>query len=116
MRAGKLCVVLTLFVGGCSSGTGPPKSAAAPLATNNDVDCSQHPPVFPTFDQSCQAASDCVMVLHQIDCCGTQHALGIHPADRGRFDADEAICTSFGPRGYPACGCAGQGILADIGP
>lgn len=116
MSTGRMIVAFTLFLGGCNSGREATQSVAPQLSGGGDeVDCSQRPPVFPGFDRSCQAASDCDLVLHQTDCCGTQHALGIHPRDRARFDADEAICSEFGPRGYPPCGCAGQGIFPDIG-
>ena len=58
---------------------------------------------FPTdFERGCGADANCVVGLHQIDCCGTLFATGINHSERDRFDTAEATCRAS----YPACGCA----------
>jgi len=66
---------------------------------------------FPTFDKSCSSDSDCVVVEHQINCCGTFAAWGISAADKTAFDDAEATCE----RSYPGCGCAATPTKADDG-
>lgn len=64
---------------------------------------------FPTFDSTCAAASDCVVVIHQTDCCGNLRGLGLRGNQRAAFDAAEAVCRPL----FPRCGCPTRGILAD---
>jgi hypothetical protein len=84
-------------------------SPAAALA--DDVQCYVTDTVFPSFDMACQVDTDCVVGVHQVNCCGTRHALGINANELARFSDDEAICESE----YAACGCADFGIQADDG-
>lgn len=65
------------------------------------VMCATAPIAFPTFDKSCTDSSQCTFGLHQINCCGSQLALGFNVAEKARFDADEKLCRSE----YPPCGC-----------
>ncbi len=69
------------------------------------------PMVFPTFDRQCSMATDCVAVLHQIDCCGTYVALGIRGTEQSAFAAAEKDCESM----YPGCGCAQRPTVAEDG-
>lgn len=66
---------------------------------------------FPTFDRTCVQAADCVLVLHQADCCGTTLALGIGAGQQAAFDAAEAQCRAQ----YPLCDCAPAPTVADDG-
>jgi hypothetical protein len=66
---------------------------------------------FPDFDRSCSRASDCEVVLHQVDCCGTQVAWAIAKDEVPTFTASEAACRGM----YPACGCPAMATTADDG-
>jgi hypothetical protein len=77
----------------------------------NLVACGSDNPSFPTFDKSCDAATDCLIGLHQVDCCGSLVAIGIRASERDRFQADEARCVAM----YPGCDCAGRPTLAEDG-
>jgi hypothetical protein len=98
---------------GCSGGS-PELQAQRPshqstvgqTVSNGDIQCWPPPEVFPTFDKTCSADSDCDVGLNQIDCCGTLRAIGINVAERDRFDAAEAVCYEQ----YPPCGCAPRGV------
>jgi hypothetical protein len=80
-------------------------------AQAGEVQCWPPPPIFPTFDNSCNDGRDCRAAIHQIDCCGSRMALGINYLEEARFNEAEAICE---PQ-YPRCRCADRGILADDG-
>lgn len=69
------------------------------------------PETFPEFDKTCSLDSDCAVVLHMTDCCGTFVAWGITASEVEAFEAAETICESQ----YPGCGCAPQPTLAEDG-
>jgi len=75
------------------------------------VQCGQNPPQFPVFDRTCEKDADCVVVLHQVNCCGTEVAWGIAASEKAAFDAAESECRSE----YPACGCPALPTQADDG-
>lgn len=75
------------------------------------VMCTGATPSFPTFSKTCTGAADCVIGIHQINCCGSKKALGISQAEQARFDADEKICEAQ----YPGCGCAAAPTVAEDG-
>jgi hypothetical protein len=66
---------------------------------------------FPAFADACSSLSDCVMVLHQLDCCGSLAAIGINVAVRNDFDVAEQTWQAS----CPACGCAQQPTNAQDG-
>lgn len=66
---------------------------------------------FPEPADTCVADADCAVVLHQINCCGTQEAWGISASAVPEFEANEAICEAQ----YPKCGCAMFQATADDG-
>ncbi len=66
---------------------------------------------FPTFEKACVKASDCVVEMHQLNCCGTQAALGITKSGASRFKAAEKVCDAQ----FPKCGCATQQPKAEDG-
>jgi hypothetical protein len=75
------------------------------------VDCGGVSGTFPTFDKTCAADADCVKKFHQINCCGTQAAIGVSASASAAFDAAEATCESQ----YPGCGCAQAPTTAEDG-
>lgn len=76
--------------------------------TGDPVMC---PDVFPTFDKTCGVDSDCALVLHTINCCGTEVAWGISTSETAAFEAAETTCDSQ----YPECDCAAFPTLAEDG-
>jgi hypothetical protein len=76
-----------------------------------NVDCTQNPPVFPSFDRSCTVAADCAIGMVQIDCCGSQIVTGINETEAQRFADAAALCNSQ----FPLCGCPTQSTRADDG-
>lgn len=91
-------------------------SDALPDATPDASDASDgaiacNAGTFPTFPRTCAADTDCVVAVHETNCCGTLVALGMRADQQGAFDAAESICRAQ----YPGCGCASQGITADDG-
>jgi hypothetical protein len=67
--------------------------------------------MFPTFDKTCAAAADCVVALHQVNCCGTLTAIGINAAEASAFAAAEMTCQMQ----YPGCGCASTPTTTEDG-
>ena len=65
----------------------------------------------PSFSKACVKATDCVVVMHQIDCCGTQIAIGVAAGEQTRFVAEEKTCAAT----YPMCGCATQTTKTEDG-
>lgn len=66
---------------------------------------------FPAWLDTCKVDSDCVVAQHQINCCGTNVALGINACGKDKFAAAEATCEGQ----YPGCGCASFATLAQDG-
>jgi hypothetical protein len=75
------------------------------------VDCTQNPPVFPSFDRTCSVATDCVIGTVQVDCCGSLIVTGINELEEQRFTDAAALCNSQ----FPLCGCPTQSTRADDG-
>ncbi len=66
---------------------------------------------FPVWSDTCKVDSDCAVAQHQINCCGTNVALGINVCAKDKFAAAEATCQGQ----YPGCGCASFATLAQDG-
>ena len=90
--------------GGGTAGSGAQGGAVV-------IQCAEKPPKFPAFDKNCSDASDCVVVAHQIDCCGTEVAQGISKSEQAGFDAAEKTCRGQ----FPTCQCAPQALTTDEG-
>lgn len=73
--------------------------------------CSGGATLFSNVIKGCTVTSACVVVFHQIDCCGTSAAVGINHASKDAFDADEATWLAT----CPACGCASRPTIAEDG-
>lgn len=95
-----------------ATGTGGDSTGATGGTTGDPaIVCGGDMPVFPEFDRSCAATSDCALVLHQLDCCGSLAALGISADVARLFAAAEAVCRLQ----YPECDCAPKPTVADDG-
>jgi hypothetical protein len=103
---------------GCNASVAGPDDAArssdgsAPL---NDaaagVMCTGTTGSFPAFDKTCTIADDCVIGVHQTNCCGDTIAIGITKAEQARFEAAEALCVAQ----YPPCACPTTPTVAEDG-
>lgn len=83
---------------GGSSGSG----TASTSSGSGAVQCTGAMAMFPSFDKTCGAVTDCVTALHMVNCCGTLVALGIRASETNAFAEAEATCEMQ----YPGCGCA----------
>ena len=63
------------------------------------------------LERGCGADENCVVGVHQSDCCGNTVAIGMNHAERDRFDAAEAPCRAS----YPGCGCPSGPTTTDSG-
>ena len=112
-----IIVAAVLLLGGCgddggapsADGGGTPSVDAGADPQVQTFTCSAGAVTFPPLDKSCTTASDCILVIHQTDCCGNQRGLGIVASQRAAFEAAEAVCRPM----YPRCGCPTRGILCD---
>lgn len=77
----------------------------------SSVQCVGDMPMFPTFDKTCAMSTDCITVMHQVNCCGTRAAMGINSAEQKAFADAEATCEMQ----YPACGCAAMPTTTEDG-
>ena len=73
--------------------------------------CSGNATMFSNVIKACTVANACIVVFHQIDCCGSQVAVGINHASKDAFDTDEATWLAT----CPACGCASRPTIAEDG-
>ena len=78
--------------------------------------CSAPPPApdagcLPPPGRACAAATDCALLNHQVDCCGSQVALGVASAARAAAEQQELVCAAQWPR----CRCVAQQTVADDG-
>jgi len=80
--------------------------AARPLNCSGGKGFSSTP-----IDRSCKLASDCIVVSHMRDCCGTNISIAINAKDKARFDAAEKICAAT----FPGCGCPSMPATTDDG-
>lgn len=99
--------------GGDRDGGGPTDAGVdggAPL-DGGPFDAGMCGAAFPTFDRGCEINADCSVVLHQVDCCGTNVALGIRFDGVSSFDTRETACRAL----FPVCDCVSQPTAADDG-
>ncbi len=73
--------------------------------------CSGSPTLFNNVIKACTVSTACVVVFHQIDCCGSKVAVGINHASKDAFDGDEMAWLMT----CPACGCAARPTVAEDG-
>ena len=96
-----------------SSGTTSDTTSDTTSGTTGEpaIACGGDDPYFPEFDRICGEMADCVLVFHQLDCCGSLAALGIDADAAELFAEAEAECVTQ----YPQCDCAPQPTVADDG-
>lgn len=63
------------------------------------------------LERGCGDDANCVVGVHQTDCCGNTSALGMNHSERDRFDAAESACRAT----YPLCGCPSGPTTTDSG-
>jgi hypothetical protein len=66
---------------------------------------------FPTFSKACTNTASCSFDLHQLNCCGSQEAIGFNHDQRDAFTAAEMAWAAT----CPACGCAAAPLMAEDG-
>lgn len=91
----------TLIPGRSCNGAGQCVAGFSKFECPGAVTCSPDAMDFPSHPRSCVVNSDCTVVYHQFDCCGSQVALGSSVAGQADFAAAEAVCRSQ----LGACGC-----------
>ncbi len=64
-----------------------------------------------TIDRTCATDADCLVRLHQTDCCGSSVMIGIATSALAAYNASEPACMAS----YPACGCPAMLPLTDSG-
>ena len=89
--------------------TPPDGTAAADLSAT--VQCTGVNPTFPQFAKTCKADTDCVIGLHQTNCCGTMTAIGLAYSEWPSFSKAESECETQ----YPGCDCASMPTTAEDG-
>jgi hypothetical protein len=65
----------------------------------------------PTTYEACAADIDCVIRLHQQDCCGTHISIGVTKSMAASYD----MCETAWDAHFPACGCAARATTAQDG-
>lgn len=66
---------------------------------------------FPSFQKGCGTADNCIIKLHQIDCCGSIIAIGLNHSEFTPFDQTEQAWEAACPR----CKCPAQPTVAEDG-
>lgn len=91
------------------SDAGPPTppDAGPPDPLDAGIDCS----VEPSPARACVDTSECTMLFHYADCCGTGVWSGMRLEAAEGFATHVAACDPL----LPACGCAARPTLADDG-
>ena len=60
---------------------------------------------------ACTEPSDCRLVFHQVDCCGSQEALGINESEATQYQQLENMCVAS----EPTCDCIPEETVAQDG-
>ena len=68
-------------------------------------------PVIRADAAGCTGDENCVIGVHQTDCCGSSYAYGFNHSERDRFDTLEPPCRAT----YPGCGCPAGPTQTDSG-
>lgn len=93
------------------SSTDVAKESSTDAITFDGPTCVGDSAAFPTFDKGCTNDVSCSFGLHQINCCGSQAAIGLNHAFKVDFEKYETAWRAT----CPACGCASGGISLDDG-
>jgi hypothetical protein len=102
----------TSDTGGSGGSTATTSAGTGGTGGTATIDCTAGgKDIFPTFSKACTVASDCVVEIHQTDCCGSTVAIGVAASASAAFAAAEKVCDAM----YPGCGCLGMGPVAEDG-
>ena len=97
--------------GGSSAGKAGSTSGGTSAGGTSNPDQPDCDADFDALDRSCSSADDCVLVQHQVDCCGTILIMGLPSSEQPSFTALEQYCAAQ----FPPCGCAAQGMMLEDG-
>jgi hypothetical protein len=73
--------------------------------------CEGADSTFATIDKSCQTSTDCVLVEHLSDCCGSMLIMAINHGAEATFASAETQCNAS----QPVCECAPQDTALEDG-
>lgn len=97
-------------VGPADAGGALTDGGATPAdASVTGVDCNANPPVFPSFDRSCNTKSDCAVGTLRYSCALV--VTGIRASEADAYDAAARLCARQAPQGM----CAAPPAFADDG-
>lgn len=118
----RLTFIILVGCLGCGSDDSPSNGDAGVDAADNPAlqmfTCNAGEVSFPPLDKSCTTPSDCIVAVHQTDCCGNADAVGINASAGKSFWDLEAECSAL----FPACGCptgpltTEDGLMTATGP
>jgi hypothetical protein len=94
--------------GSASGGTNSGGKSSGGTSNQDEPNCDAD---FDALDKSCDSDNECVLVQHQVDCCGTILIMGLHSAAQPAFAALEQYCAAQ----FPLCGCAARGMMLEDG-
>jgi len=109
-----LAVGITLSLSGCGQTVTGQDGAAQDAAIDANLTaltCTAPNGGQILVDRTCSFSDDCILVLHQLDCCGSQQAVGIRASGMTAFARAEADCVMR----FPGCGCPAGPTRADDG-
>lgn len=66
---------------------------------------------FPNFQKGCGTTANCIVKLHQVDCCGSMIAIGLNHGEFAAFDSAELSWESACPK----CKCPAKPTVAEDG-
>lgn len=90
---------------------GPDPGDGVDASPAGDLVCESGGVTFPPLDKRCARATDCFIAVHQVNCCGTQAAVGFNRSAQVAFEQAEPGCAAA----YPGCGCAQFPTMAEDG-
>jgi len=103
MRRVFVLALVTVTLIACSASTFPEPAGDAGVAADAASEggfpgaCTEAGS-FPAFPKGCGSTANCIIKLHQIDCCGTMMALGINHGEFAAFDAAETAWETACPK------------------
>lgn len=117
-RGGSLATADGPTLAGDAGALAPDGAVSVDLAGAVSVDASSPPTLvcgpnraLPPLEAACTTTADCLAVIHQTDCCGSQIAVGIRTSERARFEMLEQACRAS----YPQCMCAPRQLTTEDG-
>jgi hypothetical protein len=89
-----------------------PVTSDGGACTAAGVECAGYAAALATAARNATSVDNCVIQLHQSDCCGAMHAYGINHGSRSDLCTAETACVAMYPT--PA-GCSDSTITTDTG-